>query len=162
MSNPFTMVYEGLWTIAELNTNLLKYINYRNRIKYDDANEPKPNIADADLPELALINAGFDKIKFDCNNAYITKIYTWAITTGNYILSTPYDEVSFELFRALNDWEDTLHALSWESCNFVLNFRLVSAEEGTLMQDLERGIGGWSSLWSCEVDMSFPIAKLRL
>lgn len=164
MIDPFTQVYDALWTLVERNNALQMYLQPRNKIKYDEPNEPKPNISDGDLPELALLNSSinFNTVPTDCSNESIARDYVWAITTGTYQIQPLFNELTFELYRSMIDWESVLSPLTWYDCTFVYNCRLQSGDEGTLMREVDRGISGWSALWIVKVDFVFSRNTLRI
>lgn len=163
MSDPFSLVYDGLWDMAERNPELISFFPVGNRIKYEEESDIKKNVSHADLPELSLL-AG-SSVVGDLNSntgVSIKKTYIWALASGDLRLSPVFHKVSFELFRAMLDYESTLCPLLWEDCAFVTNCRVMTAEEGTEMNDLNRSIQGWSSLWNVEVEFHFQRSKLRI
>lgn len=164
MIDPFTQVYDALWVLVERNNALQMYLQPRNKIKYDEPNEPKPNIGDGDLPELALLDStiNFNTVPTDCSNESLAKDYVWAITTGTYQIQPLFNELTFELYRSMIDWESSLMQLEWYDCKFVHRCRLQSGDSGTLMRDIDRGVSGWSALWTVKVDFVFPRNKLRI
>lgn len=163
LDDPFSQVYEALWQLVERNEKLRTYLPLRNRIKYEEQTDPKFNISDADVPELSLMQ---ENISFDihCNSSQrgMTRTYIWGVASGDFRINPVYNAMSFELYRCMIDWESTLCELIWEDCRFVQQLRLRSAEEGTFMSDKNRGILGWSAIWTCEVDFIFPTGKLRI
>lgn len=157
------MVYNALWQMVERNQKILNLVPKNNRIRFDEQNSQKAQLASADTPELALMpNGGIWNGKNNSSKTSVTKNYTWAITTGDLRLNPLYNRLSWELFRSLTDWECILCPLEWCECQFVMNFRLIQTEEGTIMQDIDKGIPGWSALWTCELDLAFETSKLRL
>lgn len=162
-NDPFSMVYAALWQLVERNQQLQDVLKEANQIKFDENNSPKANVSDADLPEMSLLCGGGSFTgRIDTTNTKVTKEYIWAITTGTYRVNEVYNRLSWELFRSLSDWQCVLCELQWCGCNFVKDLRLTTAEEGTLMQELNRGVAGWAALWNCEVDFVIPLKKLKI
>lgn len=161
--DPFSQVHNALWTMAERSITLENLIPIRNRIKYEEESDKKPQISDADLPELALLAGGATIGVYDnSTQTSVRKNYIWAITTGDLRVNEVYNPIAWELFRAMRDWDQVLCPLTWENCNFVQKFRLLSADEGMQMMLQNRGIQGWSALWVCEVDCAFKTSLVRL
>jgi len=161
--DPFSQVYNALWKLVERNQRLSRYIPAGNRIKYEEAFEQKTQISDADTPELALLSGGGTFGDRDTNTGRTcSRDYIWALTTGNLQLNKLFNPIQFELFRSLSDWQCVLCELQWCNCRFVHNLHIVSAEDGTLMADLNRNIPGWSSLWTVRIEFQFSFANLKI
>ena len=161
--DPYSQVYNALWTMVERSTKLKQYIPLGNRIKYEDISDVKESIQDADMPELALISGGGNFGNADnSTQRSCAREYIWALTSGDLRVNYLLNPIQFEIFRCMVDWECVLCNLQWCNCRFVTKCKLVSAEDGLLMQELNRAIPGWSSLWTVQVDFQFPIANLRI
>lgn len=161
--DPFSMVYNALWDMVERNQAILDMIPIANRIKFDEQSSQKDQISDADTPELTLISGGGSfGGKNNSSQTSVLRRYVWGITTGDFRINPVYNRLTFELFRCMTDWQCVLCNLTWCDCRFVSDFRLTESEEGTIMQDLDKGIPGWSALWSCEVDFLFTTKLLLL
>lgn len=162
-TDPFSIVHDALWFMIERNPDIQSLVKDKNQIKFDKQSSKKDQINDADLPELVLLAGGANPGKYDnSSNTSITKGYIWAITTGDFRITEVYNKVAWELFRSMVDWSIVLCALTWNGDRFVNNFRLISADEGDMMESQNRGIRGWSAVWTCEVDMSFCTNNLRI
>lgn len=161
--DPFTMVYDGLWDLVDRNPYLRQLLPARNKIKFDEDNARKDSLNDADLPELQLLSdGGLANLRNNSSQSSITRNYIWQIATGDNRINPIFNKICFELYRSMFDWECTLCNLLWCDCRFVTGCRLVQIVDGNFLQDIERNIPGWSSLWSCEVDFVFPKQLLRL
>jgi hypothetical protein len=60
-SNPFIMVYDALWDLAEASVALTDLVRVGNRIKLNrtgHSSKVKDEIAESDLPELVLVSTG--------------------------------------------------------------------------------------------------------
>ncbi len=161
--DPFSLVYTALWRMVERNQTLLRYIPVGNRVKFDENSDAKAIIESGDTPELKLLTGGGTfQGEDNKDRTTINRNYIWAVTTGDFRLNENFNRICFELYRSMIDWECTLCQLEWCGCKFVDNFRLTDAEDGTLLQDLNRGIPGWSTLWNCEVKFTFVKSHLRI
>lgn len=161
-TDPFEKVYNALWALVERNPYFnATQLKLGNRIKFDKETSYKVNIADADTPELQLILGPISELTSSCNLRGCTKTYTWGLATGQNRRAI-HNKISFELFRSMTDFEEVLHPLTWCSCTFVIDVKIVAEDIGRQMQDLNREIDGWSSLLAIEVKFSFPLSKLRV
>lgn len=166
MSNPFQLVWNALWDLAETNTSLTALVRAGNRIKYQDSRGPKYAISDGDLPELLLLSNGGDiNVKNSSSTTKVTRNYTWAIATGEFDINDVYNDVSWELFRAMIDWDISICALEWPAASgwyFAVKCDMSTIEEGTFMADENRGIQGWAGMWQMSVEMHLRTADLRI
>lgn len=166
LANPFKLVYDGLWDLAWSWQNLCDLVKPSNRITFagDDRDPIKPEIAAADLPELRLVPiGGAQQIHRSSSSSYWKARYEWQVSTGDYRTNEHLWPVQWELYRALSGWLTPLRAIKWPKSNpksFVTLMNLTSSTEGVSDQDLRRGIDGWSSVMTCEVDMHFATADL--
>lgn len=164
--NPFTAVWDALWTMAEANENLTDLVRKTNRIKYDDTIGPKNSITEGDLPELSLRSAGADiNIRSNSTSSKLTHRYTWGMATGEYDINKYYNCVVWELYRAMFDWDTTLCSLEWPSgsgWNYVTNVQIATLDEGTGMVDEQRGIYGWAGMLQLDVEMHFRITDVSV
>lgn len=161
-NDPFNLVYDKLWTLVERNQELQNYIKIGNRIKFDENVVNKSEISDADLPELALLVSGLTDFGSTSSSYIVKKNYTFSLAVGDYRIAI-FNRISFELFRALADYQCELCSLSWCNCNFVDNAKLLNAEE-SILEDTQRAISGWIGIWTFEVTMVFnqSILKIKL
>ena len=168
INNPFTLVWDGLWTMVERNSILMSNVRKGNRIKFEEQDELKRMISDGDLPELSLLSSGAEiNIMNSSNTSSCNRKYTWGIATGELQINPFYNTLSWELFRSMIDWDCILCPLIWpEDSNpewhFVEVVNIMSVEEGNLLISENRGIRGWAGLWTIEVRMCFRTEDLRL
>jgi len=163
VDNPFNAVVSTLWDLALAHTRLAALVKVGNRIRYDQSElGAKETVQPADLPELALLSNGIiaGNLHADSTNAMLKRRYTFQITTGTYKIET-LNVVEWYLICALTDWQSALTALKWNNKTFVKNCNIASVDDGFSNAELNRGIKGWSALWSCEIDFWFRQADLR-
>jgi hypothetical protein len=165
--NPFDQVFSALWTLAEASRPLKELVKVGNRIKFnqDDSRDPlKQQVADADLSELILTSEGITAINMHATScsSMIARQYSWMITTGDYRISYRLNPLEWALYCAMTDWKSVLGSLKWNDYDFVKDMNFVSASEGLSDATRNRGIKGWSALWSCNVKMHFKTADLQL
>lgn len=161
--DPFSLVYKGLWELVDRNNNLDRLVPAGNRIRYDNPAPDKDVISDADTPELSLMRSSttFDE-KTNSSGTGLKAVYTWAIASGSLEIEPVFNPITFELFRSMVDYKCVLCSLQWCDCSFVQDLKLLSSQEATRLQDVNRGLEGWASLLEVEVEMFFQFTKLKL
>lgn len=165
MSNPLELVYGALWDLAESRPQLCELVKLGNRIRFDserDRNPTKQEVSTLDLPELVLIgNGGFSNIHATSSSSELRRRYTWLLSTGDMRLQEYLYPVEWELFCAMCNWNSVLNKLTWQGLNFVKSVDFIDLTEGQSDPDRNRGIKGWSAVWTCEVTMYFSLKKLK-
>lgn len=154
--NPFTQVYEALWEMLENHQGFVDLVPEKNRIKMLSHSPVKDQVSTADLPEVRILPfGGRNHMNNSTNSTKLTRRYNIQIATGTHDVSEALYLVEFEIIRALHDWTKILKELQWSGCTFVKVFRELDIQEGASVYDLNRGIKGWSSVWSCEIELWF-------
>jgi hypothetical protein len=167
MSDPFTMVYDRLWDLLEESSEVTALVKPKNRIKFNEDrvwNPIKDEISNADTPELVLaVQTSEINLLNSSSSSMITKQYQFLISTGNMHLSQKLFPLEFAIFAAMANWCGVLTTLRWPEDaprSFVTRANLVSAEHGLKDLDKDRGIAGWSAVWTAEVRMDFRTSDL--
>jgi len=160
--DPFTKVYDALWLLAERNVGLTNVIKLGNREKYDKWIGMKDSTSQADLPELALImDGGAYNFNYSSSHSRLLRTYSWAITTGNFIVED-YNCIVWELCRAMVEWDTYVCGITWQEAQVVHQASQGEFTEGTMRVSQSRGIRGWSSIWSLEVEFWVPTTLMRI
>jgi len=159
-------VYSKLWDLAFVESNALStLVRPGNRIRYDTNNRDpiKENVSDADLPELILTSGGSGppRLHATSSGSMCTRKYSWLITTGDFRVSYRLYPVEFALFAAMSNWKAHLGALTWNSKSFAKRMDVVDVTNGLSDPDRNRGIRGWSAIWTCEIEMHFTTEDLK-
>lgn len=157
--NPFTIVYNALWQLAEDDPGLKALIAERNRIHFvRDKKAIKQNISDNDIPELILApSGGSSNLQNTSTTSKIERRFDWLLSTGDYDAKLIFD-VQWSLFRAMLRW-NTL-SLKWKDKTFAKLIKLIDISEGESDPNRNRGIKGWSCLWAVSVEMHFDTALI--
>jgi hypothetical protein len=164
-ADPISQVYDALWSMVEASPALADMIKTGNRIKYSGENRDpqKPEISDADMPELQIISVGTSPgLSRTSSGSSILKRFRVQVSTGDQRLDSGLYAIEWELYRAFVDWATTLKSLTWNSKAYVIKALPVSVQDGKSNNELQRGIRGWISLWECEVEMWFSTADMSL
>lgn len=177
-ADPFETVMEQVWAMLEANTTFSSLVLARNRVKYDVDNPKKSRVSRADKPEVRLIPVsigpdGNEQVqRSSSSSAFMVLEMELQISTAEQRLvpanKTGRETVFRVLWEALRStwaWHTYLGAaatLQWDVTTpktfRVHRFSATAAEIGVLVDDLDRGAKGWSSLVSFEVAMNFGIS----
>tara|TARA_B100000745_G_C20065095_1_gene363513 strand:+ start:317 stop:838 length:522 start_codon:yes stop_codon:yes gene_type:complete len=163
--NPYTIVHNKLWEMAEANHILEKWLDKGNKEKFDKRIGQKKSISTADMPELLLVSrsTSYD-LKISTSATRLSKEYVWGLATGDQRLNRVLNQISWELFRAMASWENHLCGTTWNGKRFVLQAVLSSSEDSPPgdLSTTEKGILGWTSILTMEVQMQFTTEDLLL
>ena len=160
--NPFQLVYDALWELANRNSNLTAAIKLNNREDYSKWIGAKDSVSTADFPELSLIvDGGAWNFQSTSSHSSINRTYAWAITTGSFVICD-YNCILWELCRAMVDWDTILCGVQWNGTQVVRNANQGDLEEGTLRVEQNRKIRGWASIWTVNVEFMIPTELMRI
>lgn len=152
--------------MAEAVPQLRELIANRNVIRFDgnNRNPLKPAISTADLPELALAQAGFESVNYNATSSSteIVQQYLWAVTSGDYRI-TLINSLKWLLVKAMSQWRSQLTTLTWgvNAYPYVKNLRFRDADEGDIDSERLRNIDGWTWLANINVQMRFQTTDLE-
>jgi hypothetical protein len=154
--DPFTQVYQALLTKL-LTSEVTVLVRAGNVIRLDGANpDPrKVEVAAADLPELLLYPAGGAIELGYCDDGLkVDQQFNLAVATSDVRVSKGHFPLKWALLRAFWAIKDNL------GLAFVELVRLSNAAE-TLSDDQQnRGMDGWSTLFSVTVTLVFSASEL--
>jgi len=157
-------VYDGLWALAERSPDFTTLVKPGNRIKYNSVTDRAPIKEEsmvADLPEVALVCAGTTANLYNTSStSSCERNYSWIINTGDFRVNEFLHQVEWAIFVAMFGWRDILTALQWSGKSFVKHARILEVTQGQSNQSVNRGIRGWSAVWSCSVLMYFDSADI--
>ena len=160
--NPFDLVFDRLWDLAESHPDVTRLVKPGNRVRFDRPQRApiKEEIADADLPELVLLPDGatFGLLRTSASSS-VVKRYSWLVATGDFRTPTV-NAIEWALFCAMLNAQSVLGALAWEDASFVKRVDLSELTEGFADSERNRGIRGWSAISKVEVEMHFRTATL--
>lgn len=175
--DPFSIVFNALWDMVDTHAPLSGYTNQAgafipglikpgNKIKFNipEQRDPlKETVQAGDLPELVLSTGGITEANMRANtcSSMVQRTYQWLLSTGDFRTNYLLFPVQFALFAALHDWQGKLTTLTWRDKQFVKNARWGVLHEGQSVKSLNRNIEGWSSIWTCSVDMYFQINDIE-
>ena len=167
--NPFDLVFDGLWAMAERSVPLTSLVKVGNRIKFNKQqvrSVVKESVQVADLPELMLVTEGNGLINNHSSScsSMLVRNYYWMLSTGDERVSYLLNPVQWALYCAMIDYDTTLGALVWPETNgetFVKKCDWLALSEGLSNSQANRGIMGWSAVWRMSVEFWFTTQQLR-
>lgn len=164
--SPVKKVFDALWALLEAWTGFTDLVPVGNRVKYMEGVpgtlQVKQEVSDADLPEVQIIPTGMET-NYTLNSSH-TEL--WAefeirVSTGDVRIDAVLFPLQWEIYRALAGASAALALLEWSGkAEFVKSLVANVISEGVLDPDLNRGIKGWSAVWSCRVHMTFTLSDL--
>lgn len=170
--NPIWDVHAAIWTMLEDKTvatdlvsatlHFTDLVNAANRLKFvtTDIDLIKREIAEGDLPEVAVVQAGFKFIdRMDSNTDALLLRWRIYVTTGEQPFGKFFD-LQWAVMRQLQNWQDTLASLTWQEENYVKDSDILQAEDSLDNEFLNRHIEGWSSVWEGECALCFSHSKI--
>lgn len=162
--NPLTKVYDALWSLVEAHPEVDNIVRLGNRVKYNSATDRRPkksSVSTADLPELSLVSEGGTlRIKNTTSSTKLVRRYSWIISTGDWRVNHYLYQVEWMIICAMCDWDSVVSALQYDGANFVKRTDVVNITEGMTLPAGQEAISGWTSLWSCEIEMHFRTSSL--
>jgi hypothetical protein len=162
--DPFSLVYDALWTLAENSVVLTELVRVGNRIKFNHTGHFDPikhEASEGDLPELVLVSTGCDgNLNQTSCSSMFTRRYEWLLATGDLSVVNRLLPLEFALFCAMSDWPAVVNALQWNGKPFCKRTGLTNVNNGLTDPERNRGIRGWSAIWSLEVEMHFMTSEL--
>lgn len=157
--DPFTQIYDGIWTLLEAQSIFTNLVKAGNRIKYSGDREfpSKPTAQHADLPEAELIPAeGVEEISFSSSHVRLQRDYHLILKTNSTRLNHKLFPLEWACLKILYSGADTLNL------SFIKAFRLIGSDPNIYDQVISRGRPGWFSVLTINVQAVIPITDLAL
>ena len=155
-TDPFSQVYEALWTELESHTAFTDLVRLKNRIKYNRTlpDDPRKDTAqDRDFPECEIVPTTCAialGATSDCHS--IEQVYEIRVATMDVRLTQDILPVKWALTKALADAYDVLTTLDF------VNAVRIEGEDSTLDdEEATRGTSGWSLTMVVAVSMFIDI-----
>ena len=154
-TDPFTLVYNKLWTYIEADETLVALIKPGNRVKVTgDKQIPiKAIVQDGDMPELVIEPAGgLTQAHFSSTSAQVVQDYRFTLTTGTLMADENLFPIKWALIRLFASIMTEHLGLDW-----VTSVDLASRDEEGVdtEQAKNRGTSGWSLGLTLSVMMTF-------
>lgn len=165
-TDPYTLILGAFWETLRDEKEIMARVRPKNMITFtgENRNPIKAEVGSADLPEIRIILSGSRPHEHGSSSStFDTAVYQIQVSSGDQRLHIQHLPLKWAIFRAMRKMlreGSRMRALSWNSKPFVVIVRPTSVDEGVSQSDLDRGIKGWSALWSCEVELQFATADL--
>lgn len=162
--NPLRLVYAAIWDMLEAKTEFTTLVPVGNRIKYTNTTgnraPGKDTLSDASVPQVAVVAAELDPhLQRTSTGSSLVALWEIKIASGDQRFAMEFD-VSWAIYRAMEDWDTHLMPLEWKGEDFVRAARPLKTKVQLGNPEADRGIKGWSSVWVGEVRMWFSTAQL--
>lgn len=159
--NPLNLIHEAAWTAAEADTELSTLVLPGNRVKFDERSAVKKNIQDADLPELIFIpRSGIGNFSATSSTVSFEMTFDWLISTGDFRVNHRLYPVLWALYRSMAIFQGTAGGIQYKSKKFINGVFFQNASVGESDPERNRGISGFSSIFSLMIRMSFNKGEL--
>jgi hypothetical protein len=170
--NPLTLVHDALWELVAKQPIFADLVKPGNRIQFNDprVRDPiKASATTADLPEVLLTSEGLSPVRLcrTSSTSSIIKQWGWVITTGDYRLNEFLLPIEWAIIACMMDWKRVLTALRWPPNtsssyeHFVKRTDVVGTQHGESDARRNRGIAGFSSIMTIEVEMHFRTLDIQ-
>lgn len=164
-SDPASLVYDSIWATLEAKSAFTDLVKVGNRMKFNDSAPRDPmkrEVLTEDKPEVRVVGLKSDMhLQSSSNSSFWDITYSIQIATGERRITRVLFPVMWAIYRAMADWPTTLAALTWNGKTFVHYAKPEDSSEGIDALLLNRGIVGWSSIWTYEVRLHFTTEDLR-
>jgi hypothetical protein len=168
--DPFSQAYEALRRLAIESARLRSLVRVGNQIFFNSQSwspPDKPEVSDADLPELALMVTTLEGRIRQTSSGSMAKLgFDWILSTGDPNVQRAILPVMFAVYAAMTPWVTSItpeaNPFMWKDASFIKRVDLVQANVGLADPDRNRGIRGWSSVWACEIEMYFQTSSVIL
>lgn len=161
-TDPFTILFDGLWEVFAANPLIDALVRDRNRIKFDTVLGLKDTIQHGDLPEIVIVPVGHSQEDLGTSGTgRITESYRIFISTDD---KRPdfIHALQWELYRCLETFNSVkAGTLLYNGIRFIELLRISSGNQSITNPELNRGIKGWCAAWDFTVDMCFPRTSLH-
>lgn len=161
--NPLTQVYNALVDMLREREVLKGMVRPGNFIRLSgEMDDPlKEEVLSADFPEIRIISiATIPHHQRTSNSTSLLKSFQIQISTGDQRVDLLL-ALEWEIHRALIGWQAKLLTLTWNDKTFVKLSKPSQIQDGVSDTDLNRGIKGWSAIWTCEIEMWFTTTDMQ-
>jgi hypothetical protein len=154
--NPLSLIHDAVWAAVSVDTELNGLIKAGNRIKLDERASIKNQVQDADLPELILIpRSGVGNLTSTSSSVSFELTFDWLLSTGDLRVNYRLYPVLWSLYRAMSKYQRVAGAALYNDKKFITGVAFSSVNIGESDAERNRGIKGFSSVFSFVVKMSF-------
>lgn len=161
--DPFTKVFNALWELLEEGELFSKVVNKKNTVKYlgSDRDPEKETVSDADFPEIRMfISELTPHVQATSHHSNCMMTVELAIATSEKTMDSSLFPLVWDVYRQMAGWFAKLDALTWGGQKYCKLNKPTGISTGQAESELQRGIQGWSAIWTIEVYMWFNTSIL--
>lgn len=166
--DPYTKLHTALLDMITSQAAFVEAVKSSNIIGFEsDARNPRAPIRDnvqaGNLPECMLIAMGSPRVNLHAtsSSSSVTRQYTFVIATGDLRITNTLFPVEFAVYCAATKWKAYLGQLTWQNEHFVKKLDIVKNDIGMSDEMKNRGIKGWSTAITFEIDLYFNTLKMQ-
>lgn len=165
VNNPLVMVFDAFWEMLEAHDGFTSLVPAGSRVKFNkaiDRDPSKDQMLPADFPEVRVVPTGLTPhLERTSTSSSVLMKLEIQISTGDRRVQKFLYPVTWAIYRALLGWKDKLAKVEYLGQKLVKLCKPTEVAEGVSNADLNRGIAGWSAIWSGEVELWFVTEKIR-
>ena len=157
LTDPFTQIYNAIWTVLENHDGITKRVRLKNRIKLSgkDPDPQKTNILGADLPELLLTPSGGGTFRWTSSGLQMMTNFQLRLAAGDLRVHKQLFPIKWEIIRALKQTRTNL------DFSFVKDVDIADISETTGDEDADRGTPSWTGLFEITVSIYLTNTELQ-
>lgn len=155
--DPLTIVYNALWDLLEDDADFTSLVSVNNRIKFVDDESPMKNQAiTADYPEVRIVSVGTrPHLLRTSSGSSMVKQFAIQVLTGDQRLDAKLFPLEWTIYKVMNRGIPALLELTYDGRKFIKNLKATTVSDSFMYAQLNPHIKGWTSIWSCEVEIWF-------
>jgi len=163
-ADPYTVALGGLWAVLRSEPEVIRRVKPQNMVTLTGGNRApiKAEVQAADLPELRVILRGSQPNSIGSSGMTgETVVFEIQVSSGDQRLDAQHLPLRWAIFRAMRkSLAKTLDSLQWNGKSFIVQASASEVRDGWSEEDLNRGIKGWASIWTCPLTMAFATGDL--
>lgn len=156
---PYSKVYDKIWELLESSDDFKNLFPEGNRIKFNTSNNRAPhkqNVQSGDMPEVMLLVEGGELNLSNTSSTTKSVLnYILAINTGDWRLNEYVLPINWLVTCLAKQWCATISTVTWRGVSFVKVVRITTNTIGESNERRNRGIRGFSTLITFQVEMHF-------
>lgn len=157
------VAFNGLQWVKNPVNALSTWVLPGNRVDFsqNDDNPQKNMIADADTPEIQLVDEGgtFNPHANSSQCDYVMNLGIYC-STGDLRLPIV-SAMNWYIMVNMGNWRQSLPGIvKWRNENIVKNFVMSNVQIGESNPERNRGIKGWNCLWRFQLDLRISTVNL--
>ena len=157
ITDPFTQIYNAIWTVLENHDGITSKVRLTNRIKLSgkDKNPYKSTVLGADLPELLLEPSGGGGFLWTSTGLQMLTNFQLRLAAGDLRVQKQLFPIKWEIIRAMKQTRTNL------DISFVKNIEIADIGESTEGAEATRGTPQWIGLFELAVQVYFTNTELQ-